>query len=46
MAKFKWPERLVVWESLPTTPTGKIAKAKVKNGLLKESQMTGPGQRP
>ncbi len=36
MSKFKWPERLVVWESLPTTATGKIAKAKVKSRLFEE----------
>ncbi len=45
MAKFKWPERLVVWESLPTTATGKIAKAKVKSRLFEESQITRSGQK-
>ncbi len=42
MAKFKWPERLVVWESLPTTATGKIAKTKVRSQLFEESQVKSP----
>ena len=36
LAKFKWPERLVVWDSLPTTATGKIAKAQARERLLRE----------
>lgn len=30
VAKFKWPERLVVLDELPTTATGKVAKAAVR----------------
>jgi len=29
LAKYKWPERLVVVDGLPTTPTGKIARARL-----------------
>lgn len=36
MAKFKWPERLVTWDSLPLTPTGKIAKAAAGARLRRE----------
>lgn len=30
VAKYKWPEHLLVLEQLPTTPTGKVAKAAVR----------------
>jgi cyclohexanecarboxylate-CoA ligase len=30
LARFKWPERLVVLNDLPTTPTGKVAKASLR----------------
>ncbi|NMP23845.1 long-chain fatty acid--CoA ligase [Sulfobacillus sp. DSM 109850] len=33
IAKFKWPERLEVWDRLPTTPTGKLAKARIREAL-------------
>ncbi len=33
IAKFKWPERLVIWDKLPTTPTGKLAKARIREQL-------------
>ncbi|MFB3067707.1 MAG: AMP-binding protein [Acidobacteriota bacterium] len=32
-AKFKWPERLEIVESLPLTPTGKIQRAVLREGL-------------
>ena len=30
VAKFKWPERLIVLDELPTTATGKVAKSAVR----------------
>jgi len=30
VAKFKWPERLIVLDDLPTTATGKVAKSAVR----------------
>jgi acyl-CoA synthetase (AMP-forming)/AMP-acid ligase II len=30
VAKYKWPERLVVLDALPTTPSGKVHKAAVR----------------
>jgi non-ribosomal peptide synthetase component E (peptide arylation enzyme) len=32
-AKFKWPERLEIIESLPMTPTGKVQRTVLKNSL-------------
>ncbi|MCK0126576.1 acyl--CoA ligase [Gelidibacter sp. F2691] len=29
MAKYKWPERLVIFDSLPTTPTRKVMRGKL-----------------
>ena len=37
MAKFKWPERLEMIESLPMTPTGKIQRAVLRNSLRSNS---------
>ncbi len=36
IAKFKLPERLEVWPSLPTTPSGKIQKFLIKQSLRDE----------
>lgn len=33
LARFKWPERLVVWPELPLTPTGKVAKGRLRTLL-------------
>jgi len=33
VARYKWPEFLEVREALPTTPTGKISKARLREGL-------------
>jgi cyclohexanecarboxylate-CoA ligase len=33
LARFKWPERMVVMDNLPTTPTGKVAKATLRTLL-------------
>ena len=33
MAKFKWPERLEIIESLPMTPTGKVQRTVLQNSL-------------
>lgn len=30
LARFKWPERLVVCDEIPRTPTGKVAKARLR----------------
>jgi acyl-CoA synthetase (AMP-forming)/AMP-acid ligase II/ABC-type branched-subunit amino acid transport system substrate-binding protein len=40
VAKYKWPERLVILDALPTTPTGKVAKH-----LLRRSLSTPPPER-
>jgi acyl-CoA synthetase (AMP-forming)/AMP-acid ligase II len=34
LAKYKWPEQLLVVDSLPTTPTGKIARIRLKHLIL------------
>jgi acyl-CoA synthetase (AMP-forming)/AMP-acid ligase II len=31
LAKYKWPEQLIVVDELPTTPTGKIARVRLKH---------------
>ena len=31
MAKYKWPERLVILEDLPLTPTRKIMRGKLSD---------------
>jgi acyl-CoA synthetase len=36
LAKFKCPERLAVWPSLPTTPSGKIQKFLIRERLARE----------
>ena len=33
MAKYKWPERLVIFDTLPTTPTRKIMRGKLSEML-------------
>jgi cyclohexanecarboxylate-CoA ligase len=33
LAKFKWPEQLLVIDELPTTPTGKIARVRLKHSI-------------
>ncbi|AUW95511.1 hypothetical protein BXT84_09505 [Sulfobacillus thermotolerans] len=44
LAKYKWPEELVVLEKLPTTPTGKIARALLKEAVLEaERNKTSEG---
>jgi non-ribosomal peptide synthetase component E (peptide arylation enzyme) len=35
VAKYKWPERLVVLDGLPTTPSGKVHKAAVRELVLR-----------
>ncbi|PSR34565.1 MAG: O-succinylbenzoate--CoA ligase [Sulfobacillus benefaciens] len=39
LAKYKWPEELVVLEALPTTPTGKIARARLKEAVSAVDQI-------
>lgn len=39
LAKYKWPEELVVLEALPTTPTGKIARARLKEAVSAVEQI-------
>ena len=39
LAKYKWPEELVVLEVLPTTPTGKIARAGLKEAVSAVEQI-------
>jgi acyl-CoA synthetase (AMP-forming)/AMP-acid ligase II len=34
LAKYKWPEKLLVVDELPTTPTGKIARVRLKHLIL------------
>lgn len=34
LAKYKWPEELILVEELPATPTGKIARVRVANLLV------------
>jgi acyl-CoA synthetase (AMP-forming)/AMP-acid ligase II len=36
LAKYKWPEDLIVVDALPTTPTGKIARARLAQQLASE----------
>lgn len=43
VAKFKWPEGLEVWDELPATPTGKIAKAQLRERLI--SSMPDPDEK-
>ena len=42
IARFKLPERLEVWPSLPTTPSGKIQKFLIRKALSDE---LGPKQK-
>jgi cyclohexanecarboxylate-CoA ligase len=35
VAKYKWPERLIVLDGLPTTPSGKVHKAAVRELVLR-----------
>lgn len=45
IAKFKWPERLEVWDRLPTTPTGKLAKARIREALQPTEEDTAGHER-
>ncbi|HTW85364.1 MAG TPA: class I adenylate-forming enzyme family protein [Candidatus Sulfotelmatobacter sp.] len=41
VAKYKWPERLLVLAALPTTPSGKVHKAAVRELVLREEVVAG-----
>ncbi|QKW18350.1 AMP-binding protein [Kitasatospora sp. NA04385] len=46
LATYKLPEQLVVVDRLPTTVTGKIARARLRAVLLDPEPGTGPGAAP
>jgi non-ribosomal peptide synthetase component E (peptide arylation enzyme) len=39
LAKYKWPEELILVEELPSTPTGKIARARLNELLQRRADM-------
>jgi acyl-CoA synthetase len=46
VARFKLPERLEVWRSLPMTPSGKIQKFLIRKSLGSPSHSSPPGRPP
>ena len=42
LARFKLPERLEIWSSLPSNPSGKIQKFLIRNALLETTSKGRP----
>lgn len=43
LAKYKWPEELVILDHLPTTPTGKVARTRLKNTIWGKTSQEDTG---